>query len=369
MPVRDSGAKARAETEVTEPGIVFLSRKWPPAVGGMETYALRLAEALEPLTRLTRIVLPGRANGQPPGPLALIAFGLGSFLALARHHRDADVIHIGDMASWPLALAVRRPAVVLAAHGTDVAYPLRRTLRGRLYGAYLRLGARLLPRALVIANSGATEAAARSHGFIRSTVIPLATDFTAEDATPDLNRLLFSGRLTPRKGLAWFVRQVLPRLPETVHLDVAGTIWDADEAAALDHPRVHHLGHVDQAQMARAFAGSLAVVVPNIPVPTREFEGFGLVAVEAAASGGVVLASDDGGLVEAVRDGETGLTLPAADAEAWVAAITRVLSWSSEERHAFTARATKSARRHYSWDRVARDTLAAYQDLIRERQR
>lgn len=344
------------------PKVVFLSRKWPPAVGGMETYSLRLSDHLDRHTDLTRIVLPGRANGQPPGAGALILFGLKAFAMRLLRHRDAGVIHVADMASWPLALAPGRAAVVLSAHGTDVAYPLRGTLLGRLYGAYLRLGARLLRDALVIANSAATETCAQSFGFTRTRVIPLATDFTRQDAGPNLDRLLFSGRLTPRKGLKWFVDNVLDQLPPHIRLDVAGTVWDRTEATAFENPRVHHLGHLDQADMARAYARALAVIVPNIQVPTREFEGFGLVAVEAAAAGGVVLASDDGGLKEAVRDGETGLTLPAGDAAAWVAAIRRVIAWSDAERHAFTDRASDAARRFYSWDRVGRETLAAYDD-------
>ena len=102
-------------------------------------------------------------------------------------------------------------------------------------------------------------------------------------------------------------------------------------------------------------------MIPNVQVPTRQFEGFGLVAVEAAAAGGVVLASDDGGLREAVRNGETGLTLPSGDAPAWIDAVRKVLAWSDADRRAFTDRASETAARVYSWDRVARDTLAAYE--------
>ena len=346
---------------MTQPKVVFLSRKWPPAVGGMETYALRLSEELDQHTELVRIVLPGRDNGQPPTAGSIAVFGITSLLTRLMRHRDADIIHVADMASWPLAIAPGKAAVVLSAHGTDVAYPLRGTFRGHLYGAYLRLGARLLGRALVIANSTATEAAAKDLGFNRTCVIPLATDFTRQDVAPDTDRLLFSGRLTPRKGLKWFVDNVLDQLPARIQLDVAGTIWDQVEARALDHPRVHHMGHLDQKDMARAYARALAVIVPNIPVPTREFEGFGLVAVEAAAAGGVVLASDDGGLIEAVRNGETGITLPAGNAVAWVDAIGQVMAWTDDERHSFTAQASATATQYYGWDRVGRDTLKAYE--------
>lgn len=349
----------------SQPSVVFVTRKWPPAVGGMETFSVNVSNALSDHADLTRIALPGRRDGAPPGMAAILGFGLRTALKLAVHHRGRDVLHISDMASWPLALAYvvgnRRGRVALSANGTDVSFPRRGTVLGRLYGRYLRIGARLLPRAIVIANSQATEAEIRRYGYKRTHVVPLATDFRRQTTTVDTSSLLFSGRITPLKGLRWFVENVLDALPEDLRLDVVGTIWDREEAACLEHTRVRHLGHLDQATLARHFASALAVVVPNVPVPSGQFEGFGLVAPEAAAAGGVVLASDHGGLKEAVIDGETGITLPAADAAAWIDAILRVRSWSDAERQSFTDTASRKAREFYAWNRVARQMLAAYE--------
>ena len=46
--------------------VLFITRKWPPAVGGMETYAKRISEELSELTDLTTLSLPGRSDGRPP---------------------------------------------------------------------------------------------------------------------------------------------------------------------------------------------------------------------------------------------------------------------------------------------------------------
>lgn len=58
-------------------------------------------------------------------------------------------------------------------------------------------------------------------------------------------------------------------------------------------------------------AAAHAVVVPSVWI-----EAFGLVAVEAMAAGRCVVASDKGGLAEIVVPGETGLLVPAGDADA-----------------------------------------------------
>lgn len=344
--------------------ICFVSRKWPPAMGGMETYSKELSTALEAHGTVERIVLPGNEDGSVPGAMALLGFGLRAAARLIFASGHYDVVHVADMASWPLALAARlghpRAVRVLSAHGTDVSYPLRGGLKGRLYGAYLRLGARLLGGVTVVANSNATAKQTMAQGFEQVSIVPLASNAAAEGAGPAGRHVLFSGRLLPLKGASWFVREVLERLPEDITLHVAGTAWDAGERAALEHPRVTYLGKLDQSDLWRAFAEAMCVVVPNIKVPNGTFEGFGLVAVEAAASGGVVLAADHGGLSDAVLPGETGFLVPSGDAEAWAAKIENVATWSEQERAAYTQKATLRAQQHFRWDRVAAETAAYY---------
>lgn len=361
-------AKSRSGSSRDEPRfttIRFVTRKWPPAVGGMETYSIRLSEALAVFQPVETIKLPGRPDGSPPSAVRLTIFGLATAIRLLFARRPADVTHVGDMASWPLALAARlrsrRGRIALSAHGTDVSFPLRGGVLGHLYGRYLSLGARLLPGVVVIANSEATAKAVRRNGFGRTAVVPLATDIrSAPMARKHNGGVLFAGRLIPMKGCAWFIRNVLPLLPEEVTLTVAGKVWNEDEAAALQNPRVTFLGPVRGDELIRAYASALCVVLPNIEVPDRTFEGFGLIAIEAAAAGGVVLASEHGGLKEALIDAETGFHLPSGDAEKWASMICEIRDWPDEKREKFIRKAVETTCRIYSWDRVARETLAAY---------
>lgn len=333
-------------------------------MGGMETYSKALAEALGKHLEVETVVLPGHKDGSVPTARELLGFGLRAAARLLVTRKRPDVTHVADMASWPLALVARLRCLggrqVLSAHGTDVSYPLRGGLKGRLYGAYLRLGAQLLGPVTVLANSAATAEAVRRYGYGDTEVIPLAAEISPiKDATPG-RAMLFCGRLIPLKGGAWFVREVLPLLPEAVTLDIAGTIWDEVEAAVLDHRRVRFLGRLQQEDLWQACAEALCVVAPNIDVPSGAFEGFGLVALEAAAAGGVTLASRQGGLEDAVIDGETGFLLPPQSARDWADKILEILDWSDEARADFVAHATEVCAETFSWDRVARDTLAAY---------
>jgi glycosyltransferase involved in cell wall biosynthesis len=345
--------------------VLFLTRKWPPAVGGMETYAFELSRELHRRVDLTVHALPGRRDGAAPRFRSILGFALRTSWQLLRDH-GYEVIHGADMAIWPLALLARlrspRAATFLSAHGTDVSFAAQRGIAPRIYRAYMRLGAWMLRRAVVLANSQATGERARWLGFRSVEVILLGTRPLAAGAPPERpsDFVLFAGRLIRRKGCAWFASEVLPLLPPYITLTVAGTVWDTDELAALSSDRVTYLGAVDQTRLGALMAEALCVVIPNIPAGRGHFEGFGLVAVEAAMAGGVVIASRMDGITDSVRDEVTGFLVEPQSAPAWAAKIAELASWPAERRRAFTSGAAAQAKVNFTWERVAQRVLAAY---------
>ncbi|MEO0381624.1 MAG: glycosyltransferase family 4 protein, partial [Pseudomonadota bacterium] len=344
---------------------LFVTRKWLPAVGGMETYSVKLSAALLKHTDVEIVALPGQDNGGPPNATALLKFGILTVLRILFTRKPSGVVHVADMASWPLAFAARirsrRWRLVLSAHGTDVGYSLRGGVKGRLYGAYLWLGARCLKSARVISNSLATSQCTSGHGFKDLVVVPLATESRPVHSarTPE-NFVLFAGRLVERKGCAWFILNVLPLLPDGIVLKVAGTIWSESEADALNRPRVDYLGPQDPGDMADLYARALCVVTPNIVLANGEFEGFGLVATEAAASGGVSLAAQCQGLREAIVDGVTGFHLPPGEPGPWAQKINEISGWEPNRRAAFIERSVAECRTRYSWSRVAEEYRSSW---------
>ena len=247
--------------------VLFVTRKWPPAVGGMEIYCREIASELSRRADLELHALPGREDGRPPSPMALVGFGLRTALALLARRVPRDVIHGGDLAVWPLVrlALLRNPGVrtVLSAHGTDVAFAHRRGTAARVYRAYLRLGIKLLPSVMVLANSRATADLCKAAGFTRVAIVPLGAGIGKQHRGDVEPYILFFGRLVRRKGCGWFISQVLPLLPDGLRLTVAGTVWDPDEAEALAGPRVEFVGAVGPAERDRLCAAATAVVVPT----------------------------------------------------------------------------------------------------------
>ena len=350
--------------------ILFVTRKWPPAVGGMELYSRELAAAYRHLGPTDVVALPGRADGRPPHLLRLLGFMVTTAWTLAVRRRRYRLVHFGDLVLFPLCAWARLWAPgtrrIVTVHGLDLIYGRRRGALPRAYRAYLAFTRWLQGSAAAfVANSSSTRQVAEAAGFRAVHAVPLGITLEGEDPQPadlamaDPPFVLFVGRLVPRKGAAWFARTVVPLLPEAVTFAVVGAAWDAEETAALaSAPRCRHLGRLPDAEVEALRRSAVAVVLPNQPGGVADVEGFGLAALEAAATG-IVIASRLEGLIDAVVDGETGFLEAHDDPAAWARRIAELLDWPTDRRAAFVAQGRAVLRRRYAWDRVARQTLQA----------
>ena len=172
--------------------------------------------------------------------------------------------------------------------------------------------------------------------------------------------LLFVGLLEPKKNLpvlleAFALLRRAGQAPAGIELVIAGAGgWDTEglprrvQRLGLDGA-VRFLGPVPEADLPGLYSLALGFVFPSL------WEGFGLPALEAMASGAPVVASARGALPELI--GDAGLLVepeagPLADALA-------VLVGDPGLRERLRARGLERARR-FSWRRTAEETLAVY---------
>jgi spore coat protein SA len=97
-----------------------------------------------------------------------------------------------------------------------------------------------------------------------------------------------------------------------------------------------------------------------VVVPSIWAEPFGLVVLEAMASGTCVVASAVGGLPEVIDDRRTGLLVKAGDPVALAQAINEVLADDSLKRSLERAAAENLARK-FTWDRLVGEVEALMQ--------
>ncbi|MDO5499874.1 MAG: glycosyltransferase [Propionibacteriaceae bacterium] len=143
--------------------------------------------------------------------------------------------------------------------------------------------------------------------------------------------VLFAARLQPLKGPD-LALEALARIDPGIrpHLVIAGeTSADFADYHGQIEMLVHHLGVAGDVvysgsrprpEFASMMRGARLLLVPS------HSETFGLVALEAAASGVPVVATAAGGLVESVQDGRTGIVLDSRDPQVWAEAITELLT-------------------------------------------
>ncbi|MGI9042580.1 MAG: glycosyltransferase family 4 protein, partial [Gemmatimonadaceae bacterium] len=168
------------------------------------------------------------------------------------------------------------------------------------------------------------------------------------------------GRLVPRKGVAWFIDEVMPTLPDDVCFLVAGEgaergrITDAIRRHDLED-RVRLLGPVTDSDVELLYQGSDLFVMPNVRVP-GDMEGFGLVLVEAGLSGLPAVVARLEGIADVVTEGQNGHLVESRDAAGFRDAVMRYYDSPSGLRDA-SDRAKRHTAATFGWDRVTQRYL------------
>jgi glycogen synthase len=195
---------------------------------------------------------------------------------------------------------------------------------------------------------------------------PVADDLDelrARYAGPDERLVLLVGRLVYEKGFHLALDALAPVIAKLggIRFLVAGTGTAEAELRrqarrlGLDRNGVF-LGWVGDDMLHSLYRISDLCIVPSI------YEPFGLVALEAMASGCLCVVADTGGLREVVpADGTVGLRFASRDAAALQEALERVLT-DGDERAQLVAEAREHVLR-FDWGEVARQTLALYGEL------
>jgi glycogen synthase len=175
--------------------------------------------------------------------------------------------------------------------------------------------------------------------------------------------VLLVGRLVYEKGFHLALDALAPVIAKLggIRFVVAGTGTAEAELRrqarrlGLDRNGVF-LGWVGDDMLHSLYRISDLCIVPSI------YEPFGLVALEAMASGCLCVVADTGGLREVVPgDGTVGLRFPSRDAAALQEVLERVLT-DDDERAQLVAEAREHVLR-FDWGEVARQTLALYDEL------
>lgn len=363
--------------------ILMITRNFPPLVGGMEKLNYHMFQELS-IEYQVAVLGPEGCIGHLPSkgkvwecpasplPLFLICSTCKSFFA-ARSLRPKVVLS-GSGLTAPmayLAAKISRASACLYLHGLDI--QVKNMLYSTLWPPFFRRFHR------VIVNSNFTRRLAEKAGISPSRIHILHPGVELPDLRHsrqksysfrrryDLHNLpimLYVGRITKRKGLVPFTKDILPKVLETIPQAKLVIVGDKPSSALFhkeDEIRilskvinqrglrksVIFLGSLSEEELSSAYFAADVLVFPVQQYP-NDPEGFGMVAVEAAAHGLPTVAFSTGGVSDSVSDSISGVLIPVGDNNAFAEAIIKFLSLpNAEEWHTSCVKFAK----RFSWEK------------------
>ena len=356
----------------SHPRILFIARRYPPSVGGIQTYAKELYTRLCQQCPVTLLAL-GRE------PIFHLAWFMpyafcAAILHVLRHRPDAVFFMDGVTAALAPFLRPFTPArFVVTIHGAEL------TFRRAFFSRLMRAGARACDRTVMV--SRATSALAVRYGLPERKTRVIYQGIHAFIPADDEHRrlrdrferahgidlsanpvLLNYGRQVRRKGVVEFIETGVPQMRDDIRLLISGSgpmrdgIRTAVESMNLGD-RVFLLGRLDDPTLAMLRREAQLFLMPNIHL-SHDAEGFGIAPLECLYAGLPVIYFDVDALGESLRDG--GFGVPPGDYPAFVERIHRYLDLPDEDREREKTRVHAFVRAEYSWEK----TTEKYMDVF-----
>lgn len=342
--------------------VLFITRKYPPQVGGMEQFSHGLITSLD----CDKEVISLNKSQKHLiwwYPLALIR----AIFKL----RKVDMVHIGDGVLARMGRCLKfftKKPVVITVHGLDVVWPKK------WYQKFFVSKLKKLDKIFCVSEHTKQECKKRGVPEKKLAVIPngvFPKKFESEEKFDfgDKKVLLTVGRLVPRKGVFWFIKEVVPKLsPEYLYL-VAGTGEQQKEISKYvkEHAladQVRMMGYVPDENLGKLLNSADIFVMPNIKVE-GDREGFGIVALEAGSQGLPVIGANIEGIKDAIQDGKNGYLVESGKPEAFIKKIDSLSK--REDLDDIKEGIKKYTREHYSWSIISKEYLEEFKRLIDNR--
>lgn len=362
--------------------ILFITRTYPPIIGGMETLSFNLTKTL---SRFTKSYIIKNLYGKKFLPFFVIWAFVKAIIILL--FKDVKIVHLSDGVLAPVGIILRwifpRIKVTANIHGLDVAYVEQLWIyRYTNMWAIKRLNK-------IFAVSQQTRDICLKYGISNEiiAVIPNGTNVNEfydselrEEKTklwskyfPEIAEevydkfiILSLGRIVRRKGLAWFINNIMPKLPKRAILIIGSSGPDLPRVkkAVSDQKlqeKVFFLGFVDDEKKNFLFNACDLFIMPNIKVK-GDREGFGITVIEAASCELVPVVSDLEGLKDAVKDQENGIRLPSKNSKKFVETI-KYLMDNPDYRKKLGRRARQYVKENFDWSVIGRKYLAEFRKL------
>jgi len=373
--------------------VAMVAQDFPPSVGGIQTYSFEFARRLAERCSAFVVIAPAQSGDAvtdaslpfdvvrvPGGPAFPLTHGPALLAALRARHLDTVLaMHWGSsLESVLLRRAGRIARLVTAVYGRELLLePWARVPIAQ--AAYNHARRTAIERAdAVVCCSRYTVTLAHALGARATHVVPGGVDpghFAPTDARA-LRRahglesdrvILVLCRLVRRKGVDTLLRalpMVRARVPNA-RLVIVGEGTDRRRLEALARStgvadRVLFVGRAPQADLVRWYSAADVFAMPARLEPP-DVEGFGIVFLEASACAVPVVGPNEGGPLDAIIDGETGICCDPRDSDAVAQALLTLLE-NPERARAIGLAGRRYVEREGTWEHASGLLVRALDD-------
>lgn len=384
--------------------ILHLCVRFPPAPGGVETVVLSMCRELRKrghdvevytsdlYTEIPLKRLEGPYNEIEGIPVKRFRarslrgdFQYSLMPSMVRSVLNGrwDIIHAHSYGFFPshagaMGGRARRGKFIFQPHfhpgGTTWGGEKRKKIRG-FYDDYAASRVLSVAKSIICVSEGEKKVAVEA-GFPQEkiTVVPNSVDLSRFEGlkTGSFKErygldtfLLFVGRLAKNKGLEYLVKampEILKEFPDTTFILIGEDEGMKDRLSAqaeeLGVPEnIKFMGALDDTEVSQAFLDCEIFVLPS------EFEAFGIVLIEAMASGKPVVATKVGGVPYVVKDGEMGVLVDYADSIQLTEAVKELLG--DEARRTTMGQAGKvHVEKNYAIEKVVDRLEGVYREVL-----
>jgi glycosyltransferase involved in cell wall biosynthesis len=179
-------------------------------------------------------------------------------------------------------------------------------------------------------------------------------------------RILFVGRHIERKGIEYLIKAAAMLDPDKFEVRIVGhgdLTPKLKEQASAEAPRqVTFLGKLPKEDLEKEYEFAGCFILPAIIDSKGDTEGLGVVLIEAAEYGLPIIAGNVGGIIDVIKDGETGLLVNEKSPEGLANAIQRLYG---DDKLCQTL--VKNCKAHvndfFSWDKIIGKQIELYKQL------
>ena len=365
--------------------ILIVTRNLPPLIGGMERLNWHIADELSHENEILLLSHKEAKNAAPqrcdfygvrlnPLPLFLIVAFIKTFLICIV--KKPDILFSGSGLTAPITVfwaKIFRKKSIVYIHGLDINNDS--AIYNKIWIPFIKYANS------IICNSIPTKQMSLNKGVKLDKIqiihpgvsypakepnLALISQIKKQYELKDKKILLSVGRLTDRKGLREFIDyslpQIIAKIPNTVLVIIGDTANNALNnkfqnmedilSIAKKNNISNHLiftGAVNEEILSSFYYLADIHVFPVKYIP-NDPEGFGMVAIEAATHGTPTIAFTTGGIIDAVKNNESGYLIEAENYINLSAKITEELSFKSN----ISNESCQNFAQNFSWENMGK---------------